>query len=157
MGHPWRPWVPTWYPTPIVPTSSAHILRKSLPYPIYIVGIDPNCRNPTLGEVGGWNSHSQSWRFGVLWDSRMFRVRQQRPNHLALGCSWCRWKGLEVQISKMPSHWSFGHLQPKLWAKEGPGVKLAVWLLTVKSRESTSFRHPNQECYMTLESSRWEL
>jgi len=26
----------------------------------------------------------------------------------------------------MPSHWQFGHLQPKLWAKEGPGVKLAV-------------------------------
>jgi hypothetical protein len=26
----------------------------------------------------------------------------------------------------MASHWQFGHLQPKLWAKEGPGVKLAV-------------------------------
>jgi hypothetical protein len=26
----------------------------------------------------------------------------------------------------MASHWSFEHLQPKLWAKEGPGVKLAV-------------------------------
>jgi hypothetical protein len=24
----------------------------------------------------------------------------------------------------MALHWSFGHLQPKLWAKEGPGVKL---------------------------------
>ncbi len=24
----------------------------------------------------------------------------------------------------MASHWPFGHLQPKLWAKEGPGVKL---------------------------------
>jgi len=24
----------------------------------------------------------------------------------------------------MASHWSFGHLQPKLWEKEGPGVKL---------------------------------
>jgi hypothetical protein len=43
--------------------------------------------NPTLGEVGGWNSHSQSWGFGVLRDSRMFGVRQQRPKHLALGCS----------------------------------------------------------------------
>jgi len=60
-------------------------------------------------------------------------------------------------MSKMPSHWSFGHLQPKLWAKEGPGVKLAVWLPTIKSRESTSSRHPNRECYMALESSRREL
>jgi hypothetical protein len=41
----------------------------------------------------------------------------------------------------MASHWSFGHLQPKLWAKEGPGVKLAIWLPTTKSRESTSSQH----------------
>ncbi len=34
----------------------------------------------------------------------------------------------------MPSHWQFGHLQPKLWAKEGPGVKLAIRLPTTKSR-----------------------
>jgi len=27
----------------------------------------------------------------------------------------------------MPSHWQFGHLQPKLWAKEGPGVKQSNW------------------------------
>jgi hypothetical protein len=53
----------------------------------------------------------------------------------------------------MASHWSFGHLQPKLWAKEGPGVKLAVWLPTTKSRESTSSWHPNLECDTALESS----
>jgi hypothetical protein len=35
-------------------------------------------------------------------------------------------------MSKMASHEPFGHLQPKLWAKEGPGVKLAVWLPTTK-------------------------
>jgi hypothetical protein len=57
----------------------------------------------------------------------------------------------------MLSHWSFGHLQPKLWAKEGSGVKLAVWLSTTKSRESTSSRHLNQECNMALKSSRREL
>jgi hypothetical protein len=53
----------------------------------------------------------------------------------------------------MASHWSFGHLQPKLWAKEGPGVKLTVWLPTTKSRESTSFRPPNWECNTSLERS----
>jgi hypothetical protein len=26
----------------------------------------------------------------------------------------------------MASHWPFGHLKPKLWEKEGPGVKLAI-------------------------------
>jgi hypothetical protein len=56
----------------------------------------------------------------------MFRVRQQGPKLLALNRSWRHWKGLEVYISKMASHWPFGHLQPKLWAKEGSGVKLAV-------------------------------
>jgi hypothetical protein len=112
------------------------------------------CRNPTLGEVGGWNSPSQSWGFGVLRDSRMFRVRQQGPKHLTLRCSWCHWKGLEAYISKMASHWSFEHRQPKLWAKEGSGVKLAIWLSTTKSRESTSSRPPNWECNTALERSR---
>jgi hypothetical protein len=56
-------------------------------------------------------------------------------------------------MSKMASHWSFEHLQPKLWAKEGPGVKLAVWLPTTKSRESTCSRCAIRECDMALESS----
>jgi len=60
-------------------------------------------------------------------------------------------------MSKMASHWSFGHLQPKLWAKEGPGVKLAVWLPTTKSRESTSFRPPNWKCDTALERFRLGL
>jgi hypothetical protein len=54
----------------------------------------------------------------------------------------------------MPSHWAFGHLSPKLWAKERPGVKLAVWLSTTKSRESTSSRSLNWECDTSLERSR---
>jgi len=57
----------------------------------------------------------------------------------------------------MASHEPFGHLHPKLWAKEGPGVKLAVWFPTTKSQESTSFRCHLKECNMALKSSRWEL
>jgi len=60
-------------------------------------------------------------------------------------------------MSKMASHEPFGHLQPKLWAKEGPGIKLAVWLLTTKSRESTSSRRFHMECDRALESSWGEL
>jgi len=58
----------------------------------------------------------------------------------------------------MPLHWSFGHLQPKLWAKERSRVKLAVWLPTTKSRESTSSRHPNRECDTRIGSAtrRWK-
>jgi len=54
----------------------------------------------------------------------------------------------------MASHWPFGHLQPKLWAKEGPRVKLTIWLSTIKSRESTFSRRPNWECDTSLKSSR---
>jgi hypothetical protein len=108
---------------------------------------------PHLAKCGGETQHLQSWGFGVLWDSWMFRARQQGPKHLRLRCSWGHWKGLETYISKMASHWSFGHLQPKLWAKEGPGVKLAVWLPATKSQESTSFRHPIWECNMALKRS----
>jgi hypothetical protein len=53
----------------------------------------------------------------------------------------------------MASHWSFGHLQPKLWTKEGPRVKLPVWLPTTKSRESTHSRRALGECNTALESS----
>jgi hypothetical protein len=57
----------------------------------------------------------------------------------------------------MASYEPFRHLQPKLWAKEGPGVKLAIRLLTSKSRESTSSQCPILECNTTLKSSRGEL
>jgi hypothetical protein len=53
----------------------------------------------------------------------------------------------------MASHEPFGHLKPKLWAKEGPEVKLAIWLPTTKSQESTCSQHALQECDMALESS----
>jgi hypothetical protein len=35
-------------------------------------------------------------------------------------------------MSKMNSHYSFGYLKHELWPKEGPGVKLLVWLPTKK-------------------------
>jgi len=57
----------------------------------------------------------------------------------------------------MASHEPFGHLQRKLWSKEGPGVKLAVWLLTTKSQESTWSRCVQVGCDTPLKSSRGEL
>jgi hypothetical protein len=58
---------------------------------------------------------------------------------------------------KIGSHCSFGYLKHKLWPKEGLGVKLAIWLSTTKSQESTSSRCPIWECNTTLESSWREL
>jgi hypothetical protein len=58
--------------------------------------VHKTCRNPTLAKCRGESQHSQSWGLGVLRDSRMFRVRQQGPKHLALRCSWFHWKVLEA-------------------------------------------------------------
>jgi hypothetical protein len=57
----------------------------------------------------------------------------------------------------MASHEPFKHLQPKLWAKERPGVKLTVWLPTIKSQESISPCRSLTECDMALESSWGEI
>ncbi len=55
-----------------------------------------NCRNPTLTKCGGEAQHLEKVGIGVLRDSRKFRRRFGRPKHLALGCSWCHWKGLQT-------------------------------------------------------------
>jgi hypothetical protein len=57
----------------------------------------------------------------------------------------------------MASHEPFGHLQPKLWAKERSGVKLSIWLPTKKSRESTRFTWLQTMCDIPLERSRRDL
>jgi hypothetical protein len=40
---------------------------------------------------------------------------------------------------KMGSYCPYGHLKHKLWSKEKLGVKLAVWLPTIKSRTRPDF------------------
>jgi hypothetical protein len=57
----------------------------------------------------------------------------------------------------MASHGPFRHLQHKLCAKEGPGVKMVVWLPTTKSQESTRPRCVQVECNTLLKSSEGEL
>jgi hypothetical protein len=60
-------------------------------------------------------------------------------------------------VSKMASHEPFGHMQHKLWSKERSGVKLAVWLLTIKSQESTRSGCVQVKCDTPSESSWREL
>jgi hypothetical protein len=56
---------------------------------------------------------------------------------------------------EMGVHDPFGHLKHKLWPKEGLGVKLAIWLPTIKSRESPRFPCVQVACHISLESS-WQ-
>jgi hypothetical protein len=60
-------------------------------------------------------------------------------------------------MSKMSSHEPFGHLQHKLWQKERPGVKLTIWLSTIKSQESIQPWCVQRKCNTPLERSRREL
>jgi hypothetical protein len=57
----------------------------------------------------------------------------------------------------MGSHDSFGHLKHKLWPKERPRFKLAIWLPTIKSQESTCIPCVQVACDIPLESSRQGL
>jgi hypothetical protein len=56
-------------------------------------------------------------------------------------------------MPKMGSYNPFGHLQHKLWPKERSGVKLAIWLPTTESRESTWLLYVQAACDMSLEKS----
>jgi hypothetical protein len=110
---------------------------------------------PYFGQVWGEAQHLEKariWSPPGLPNVQSSTTRVKTPHIgvflVSLERSW------NVDISKMPSHWQFGHLRPKLWAKEGPGVKLAVWLPTTKSRESMPSRHPIWACDMALERSR---
>jgi hypothetical protein len=54
----------------------------------------------------------------------------------------------------MPSHWSFGHLQPKLWAKEGLGVKLDLFP-TSESRVLHGVGKLSKRAITLVQTSSW--
>jgi hypothetical protein len=107
-----------------------------------IIKIVEKCRDPTLAKCGGEAQHSQSWGLGVLRDSRMFRVRQQGPNLLALRSSWCHWKALKRRYRKWPrigllyicrpsygqkkgreSNWQFDSRPLKVWNRHLTNIR----------------------------------
>jgi hypothetical protein len=55
-------------------------------------------------------------------------------------------------MSEMGLHDPFEHITHKLWPKEGPRVKLAIWLPTIKSRKSSQFLCVQVVCDIPLES-----
>jgi hypothetical protein len=83
----------------------------------------------------------------------MFREQLKGSKLNGLRSSLNHWKYIETNMSKMGSHRRFGHLKHKLWPKERPGVKLAVWLPTTKSQESTRFPCVQVACDIFLEIS----
>jgi hypothetical protein len=58
--------------------------------------MDANVATLTWPSVGVKPNTWKELGFGVLRDSRMFRAQQQGAKNLALGRSWCHWKGFET-------------------------------------------------------------
>jgi hypothetical protein len=72
-------------------------------------------------------------------DFQIFKVQLQGSKPIGLRSSLYHWKALGTSMSKIGLHDPFKHLKHKLWPKEGPWVKLAVWFSTTKIRESPQF------------------
>jgi len=72
-----------------------------------------------------------------LWELEFWRNFKSSKSNLkgliGLKISLYHWKSLEIYMSKMGLYGPFEYLQHKLWLKEGPEVKVSVWLLTTKS------------------------
>jgi hypothetical protein len=52
----------------------------------------------------------------------------------------------------MGSYDLFRHFKHKLWPKEKSGIKLIIWLPTIKSWELPRFRYVQVACEIPLES-----
>jgi hypothetical protein len=74
---------------------------------------------PYFGQVWGWNSHSQSWGLGVLWDSQKLRAWLQGSKHLALGCFWYHWKVSKFRCPKWPCMSHLDIYSPSYGQKKG--------------------------------------
>jgi hypothetical protein len=85
----------------------------------------------------GMNPHIPKWTpilgVGVPMDSRFFRGWLQGWEPIGLNDFLYHWKAIETHMCKLGLHDPFGHLKHKLWLKEGPKVKLAVWFPDIVS------------------------
>ncbi len=101
----------------------------------------------TLPKVGSWSPP------GLLkFQSSSLRVKTPCIGifFISMERSW----SVDAQNGFAWAIWTFAS---KLWAKEGPGIKLQIWLPTTKSQESTSSRRCLNKYNTSLKSSRREL
>jgi hypothetical protein len=108
----------------------------------------------SVGKCDGMNPHTFKWvptlGVGLSMDFWIFKRQFQRSKFIGLKISIYHWKALETQMSKMGSHDPFGYLKHMLWPKERSGVKLPIWLPTIKSKKSPWFTYMQLSCHMSL-------
>jgi hypothetical protein len=90
-------------------------------------------------------------------NSQIFKRRFQRSKFIGLKLFLYHWKAIEISMFKMSLYDPFGHLKHKLWPKEKSGVKLAVWLPTIKNHKLTQFPYVQVACNIPLEKFQWGL
>jgi hypothetical protein len=90
----------------------------------------------TFRKVGKWSPLGLPKTQKTIWGVKS-------PCFGAIFISMKRSWSVDAQNGLALAIWTFA---AKLWAKEGPGVKLPVWLLTTKSRELTSSQCCLKEC-----------
>ncbi len=73
----------------------------------------PKCTSPTLGAV-------------FMQKSRMFEALVGKANKHQIGPLIYHWKGLEMEMFKVPLHYSCKPDMHELKSKEGVGVKLGI-------------------------------
>jgi hypothetical protein len=97
----------------------------------------------SVGKCEGMNPHTSKGAstlgVRVPMDSWIFKEWLQGSKFNGVKSSLYHWKKFRTWMSKMGSHDPFGHLKHKLWPREGPGIKLAIWLLTIKVRNHFYF------------------
>jgi hypothetical protein len=98
-----------------------------------------------------------SWELESQMGSRISKNNRRDQNSMDWDIPSIIEKLLEHRCLKWACMTHLKPLKQKLWLKERPGVKLAVWLPTTKSQESPQFPHAQVTCNTPLESSRWEI
>jgi hypothetical protein len=96
------------------------------------------------------------WELESQWTSESSKNDWRGQNSLDWSVPYIIGKLLEPRCLKWLA-WLIWNLKDKLWSKEGSRVKLAVWLLTTKSCESTWFPCVQVACHIPLKRSQWEL
>jgi len=115
----------------------------------------------SVGECEETNPHTPKWTpilgIGIPMDFQIFKEKFQGSKFIRLKSSLYNWKAHEIQISKMGLHDPFGHLKHRLWPKERPGIKLAIWFLTTKSHKLTWFLYVQVVCDISFKFFGWRL
>jgi hypothetical protein len=111
------------------------------------------------------NPHTPKWTptLGVgvpmesRWSPESSKSNCKGQNSLDWSVPYTIEKLLKTKCLKWAYMTHLEYLKHKLWPKEWSGVKLPIWLLTIKSQELPLFTCVLVACHIPLESSRWRL